>query len=558
LVAGDGINHTMMDWGDVLLAVSGKQRTDPYSDFVLAHLGYWTDNGAYYYMGVHTNYSNSEEALKAVKSDLAKRRIPIRCMQWDDWWMESKGDRPGITSWTPKMSVFPSGFTDWLDMPLSLYAPMYSSENDWTDRYHFKKDPNGNPTAIPLDPAFYPDLFHNGTKIGMKMFEQDFLCSYGIGGTGLTNTDVDTGKLWMEHMDTGALKMGTSLQFCMMDPCHALHSTLVKSMTNGRATEDNTRDWDSITPMGQTGLLFYSLGFFASRDNVWTTTPDVEQPSCANQKYCYEPNAHADNAVAVLGGGPYGPADAVGFTNRTLVMYACRDDGVMLKPRWPLASLDFTFTDPDAIGTLVWAAHDDYGPLRWSYIIGINLVRDVAITSERLQGLSSGPMVAWKVEVGVPVTGVIPFSDQLGPFYLPAGPAVSKGPSLSHWAAVPILPNGMALLGEVGKWTTMSGRRVASLIADSSTVTLALFGVPGEKTVFAYVPASSSAVSQVECDFGTSSDCDLRDAHGNIDCVLELTLTAQRCSCGPAAQFFVHDGVVVRGSFRREKKTSQA
>jgi hypothetical protein len=163
-------------------------------------------------------------------------------------------------------------------------------------------------------------------------------------------------------------------------------------------------------------------------------------------------------------------------------MYACCDDGVMLKPRWPLSSLDFTFTDPaDSIGTLVWAAHDDYGPLRWSYTIGINLDRYVAITLERLQGLSSGPMVAWKVEVGVLVTSVIPFPDQQGPFDLPAGPVVPKGPSLSHWAAAPILPNGVALLGDDGKWTTMSGRRVASLKADSSTVTLALFGAPAKR-----------------------------------------------------------------------------
>jgi hypothetical protein len=152
-------------------------------------------------MGVHTNYPYSEETLKAVKADLSKCRIPARFVQWDDWWMESKGDRLGITSWTPKKSVFPSCFTDWLDLPLSLCAPMYSSKNDWTDRYHFKNDLNGNPTAIPLDQAFYQDLFHNGTTIGMKMFEQDFLCSQGIGGTGLTNTDVDTGKLWMEDMD---------------------------------------------------------------------------------------------------------------------------------------------------------------------------------------------------------------------------------------------------------------------------------------------------------------------------------------------------------------------
>ena len=130
----------------------------------------------------------------------------------------------------------------------------------------------------------------------------------------------------------------------------------------------------------------------------------------------------------------------------------------------------------------MWAVHDDFGPLRWSYIIGIDLDRDVSITSERLQGISPGPMVAWKVEVGIPVTVVIPFLGHYGPFSFQAGPSICKGPTVSHWAIAPILPNGMAFLGEVGKWTTMSGRRVISLEADSVTVTTVLFVAPGEKT----------------------------------------------------------------------------
>ena len=75
--------------------------------------------------------------------------------------------------------------------------------------------------------------------------------------------------------------------------------------------------------MGQNGLLYYSLGFLPSRDNVWTTGAGVVQPAC-NREDCIEANAHADNAVAVLAGGPYGPSDAVGMTNRSVVMHGCR------------------------------------------------------------------------------------------------------------------------------------------------------------------------------------------------------------------------------------------
>lgn len=43
LVAGHGINHTLVAYGDALLTRSGKRRPKRSDDFVLSHLGYWTD-----------------------------------------------------------------------------------------------------------------------------------------------------------------------------------------------------------------------------------------------------------------------------------------------------------------------------------------------------------------------------------------------------------------------------------------------------------------------------------------------------------------------------------
>jgi hypothetical protein len=43
LVAGQGVNDTVMAYGDLLLARSGKHRTRPDADLVISTLGYWTD-----------------------------------------------------------------------------------------------------------------------------------------------------------------------------------------------------------------------------------------------------------------------------------------------------------------------------------------------------------------------------------------------------------------------------------------------------------------------------------------------------------------------------------
>ena len=41
LFAGHGMNDTLVGFGDILLAKSGKSRVDPYDDFILSHLGHW-------------------------------------------------------------------------------------------------------------------------------------------------------------------------------------------------------------------------------------------------------------------------------------------------------------------------------------------------------------------------------------------------------------------------------------------------------------------------------------------------------------------------------------
>ena len=48
-VDGGGINSCIEHWGDVMLRVYGKQRSTMWSEVSSTHLGFATDNGAYYY-----------------------------------------------------------------------------------------------------------------------------------------------------------------------------------------------------------------------------------------------------------------------------------------------------------------------------------------------------------------------------------------------------------------------------------------------------------------------------------------------------------------------------
>jgi hypothetical protein len=227
----------MRHLGDALLQKSGKPRPDPYDDFVLGHLGYWTDNGAFYdSSNNHSGYPNHQAAILALKDRWTEQKIPFRYVQMDDWqWVSattgtSNVDMPGIIHWPPDEVSIPAGMSDWLGMPTSQYCPMYSANNDYiTDpgyNYTWLIDDTATvgATAIPVDEDFYRDVFRNGSHAQMRMFEQDFLCTYAA-SSNLTKGDVSTGMAWLHAMDAAAMEAKITLQLCMMCPVHVLAST---------------------------------------------------------------------------------------------------------------------------------------------------------------------------------------------------------------------------------------------------------------------------------------------------------------------------------------------
>jgi hypothetical protein len=325
----------------------------------------------------------------------------------------------------------------------------------------------------------------------------------------------------------------------MPDGYHILQSTMLPSVTNARGTDDNTRNYASILSMGQNTFLFYALGIFTSRDNVWTSKADVNQTNCGNRDFCYEPNAHLDNVIALLAGGPYGIADALEFVNRTVVMYSCRTDGLLLRPQQPIASLEFTFVDDDAKGSLIWAAHDDFGSLRWSYVVGVDLNKDVAITPRRLSPgapCACGEMAAWEVVIGEKVRKVVLFSNS-SPFMFPKSkplnlPYEINSPPHTHYNVAPVLSNGMVFLGETSKWATMSFGRVLVLNVDESSLVLVVAGAPSETVTFAYMDdkENTDEIKEITCTF--ASTCLFVDQHGNEFCRNTMTCSRSRgCVC---------------------------
>mmetsp|Transcript_28175 Transcript_28175/g.52614 ORF Transcript_28175/g.52614 Transcript_28175/m.52614 type:complete len:774 (-) Transcript_28175:206-2527(-) len=538
LVSGQGINSTVNFYGEMMMQKGGKTRVSPYvSDFVLSHLGYWTDNGAYYYHYLpRPPFNNSEEALKAVQADAIARDIPVRYFQWDDWWFYNGS--PWQYEAVP--SIFPDGLSDWMHSPLSLYTGEYGANNPYRSRFEFVD--HQATTVLPVDVGFYRELFRNGTKAGMKMFEQDYLSSIN-GGTNLTSLDLDSGDRFFGAMNEAALEANITLQLCMMHPCHALATSAMQAVTNARASPDHVRVYEHREEMiGWNSLLLASLGVWSSRDNVWTNSSETR--SNVNN----ETDVITNTILALLAGGPYGPGDGAGSMNRSLIMRTCRDDGLMLRADFPSVPLDKTFAVGfDAVKPVhVWAtsswlpsssesqsqsesesesqsrseSESQSQSLPYTYVVALNLDDPFEISLGDLQSSAGSSPTGRFIAREVMANGTLfPLtSERLRPVdeghsaQLPACPVIDPLTAGSvFWTFAPVLANDWAYLGEVDKIVSASSRRVrmvhtlnatgaTGVGAAAGVVQVTLVGSPGEATTVAFAPPPVFAELLAEAD----------------------------------------------------------
>ena len=400
---------------------------------------------------------------------------------------------------------------------------------------------------------FFAGLMANGSQAGMLMFEQDFLCATQHA----TAKDLTTGARWFKAMEDAVSEAGMDLQLCMMNPAHALASTAMPSVSNGRATQDHAdRTVADGLPLGWSSLFLMAIGVWPSRDNVWTNS-SVKLGS--NPKWrMQEAMPCLQTAMAVLTGGPYGPADIAGAMNRSLVMRSCRSDGVLLRPSWPATALDVTFRL--AFDTLrpvyLWAARSFVGSLSYVYLLSINLdapleisMHDVYPPAELAGGREFAVIEAWH-GVG---RGDVTVTNASGTIMLPATPQQSTyvaGHSL--WFIAP-LQDGWAYLGEGDKIIKASHRRVQAIAVakGGGSIQVRLSLAQGE-VAYPSVMTRERAVLTAACTAGADTvargerSADVvanlargewetghvvTNVFGDVDVGMVLTCTLDACHC---------------------------
>jgi hypothetical protein len=209
-----------------------------------------------------------------------------------------------------------------------------------------------------------------------------------------------------------------------------------------------------------------------------------------------------------------GVGDEISLADPGLLRRTCRSDGVLLKPDHPAAPLDGMFlphSRPFLVSTV--SNRDNIG--RWTYLAGFHIARnhpqrdeaDELFSLFAYDGDDPGTMFVWPdliddwsvdlpVELGIEGP-VVAYDWRTGEARVVDGPVLELHAftDLYDHALVvlaPILSNGLALLGETGKFVTMADRRFLDIKVERDAVVVTLEGVPGEVIALEAFDTSSS------------------------------------------------------------------
>eukprot|EP01120_Amphizonella_sp_Union-15-10_P008061 TRINITY_DN2821_c0_g1_i1.p1 TRINITY_DN2821_c0_g1~~TRINITY_DN2821_c0_g1_i1.p1 ORF type:complete len:734 (+),score=155.15 TRINITY_DN2821_c0_g1_i1:26-2227(+) len=487
LYVGSGINDLIFNWGRSLLKRFNKDPSGPSFDYSLKYLGYYTDNGAYYYY--HTeNQLNYEQTLFNVKEYADSLSIPYKYIQLDSWWYY-KGLADGVKNWTMMPNIMPNGLLNFYQKtgwPIVGHNRYWSSNTDYASanggRFPFIIE---SPLAIPTDKAFWDYLLQTSKLWGLIVYEQDWLYNEFI-GLKSTQENITLARDWLLNMGQAAADAGLTIQYCMPYPRHVLQSVELPAVTNFRASDDYHPD-NAQWKIGVSSIVAYALGLAPSKDNFWTTPVQPGNPYNLKEDY-----PELESAVATYSTGPVAPSDRIGYSNVELIMRSCNKDGLILKPSKPMTSIDATFLRRafNLVGPSgeVLTTYTEISNVRWYHIMSVDLTSPYVISPSDLDLSDEFSYVAYKHSFTNSTT-VSPFT-KTEPIKLP----ISGKADFGLYHVVPVFENGWAILGELNKWVPISTQRISAFWESTSVVGVSIKGSPNEVVSFTFLNPKSQLV----------------------------------------------------------------
>jgi hypothetical protein len=478
LVAEPGIRAAYGAWGGVLTSRSGKKRVANDAKPYLERLGYWTDNGAYYYYQYDTSVGYPA-TLTGVSEYFTSLGVPLAYMQLDSWWYpkgpeQSWTDKAdGQYTYTADPTVLPDGlasFQEALGLPLVTHARWIDPSSPYRAQYTMSNN-------VSIDPRYWASVASYISGAGVSVYEQDWLNQNALPDT----ANLGDQEAFMDDMASAMASVGIDLQYCMPLPRHYLQGSKYANLTTTRVSVDRFSS-PRYQDFFYVSLLTSSLGAWPWSDTFNSTEVD-------------------NLLLSTLSAGMVGVGDETGTASAANLLQAVRPDGVIVKPDSPIVPLDSTFI-AQASGVdapLVASTYTDFGGMRASYVY--------AFSTGTSSTVSFAPS-----ELGYAGKVLVFDYFQQAPTLLDASATFTGGlvQGSAYYVVVPLGPSGIAFAGDPGKFVSLGRKRIAS-VSDDGTLRVSVAFASGEKTVTLHgyatssptATASTGSVGAVAWDAGT-------------------------------------------------------
>ena len=105
--SSQGINRAVRAWGEAMQRVYKRTNEHRVNDISLNYIGYYMDNGAYYFHNTIPGKNYQDTMLEIAQTiDLPLHYLEISA------WFYYKGVKGGVSNWTARPDVFPDGIPE--------------------------------------------------------------------------------------------------------------------------------------------------------------------------------------------------------------------------------------------------------------------------------------------------------------------------------------------------------------------------------------------------------------------------------------------------------------
>jgi hypothetical protein len=465
-----------------------------YMDISLSHLGYWTDNGAYYYYNPMRGKSMSE-TLVEVKHHLREIGLPVRYYNIDSWWYQKNvsalkrrligwfgriiggGLYGGATLYEPdpdQMHVTVGELSRLVEAPFVAHHRWFHADTPYKSKFHFYVNKNVynflnklvrgfDDRSVCIERGFWEMLMADAARDNSLVWEQDWLLPQ-FKAIDALQTRTGLADQWLVNMGEAAREQGVTILYALSSPGINLTSVKLEAVSSVRTAQDYHPRWPrsyDYKPFVQSNILAFALRLWPFKDVFRSTREGI-----INGEVMPEFMA----LVSALSCGPVGVGDKIGKFGVETILRTCRKDGLILKPDKPLRAADRMYTPHDKY--FLATTHSEIDGRRWDYIVinhlNLRQPRDKTITKEDIGIWEDRVAYNYFRKAFHHLDDEHPLDDRI------------KRGGFDYWIATPYLKEGFAVIGDIAKLTTMSFKAFRSLEVDKEGVRLVIESVAGE------------------------------------------------------------------------------